>query len=240
MVHQHLAVAPRAGADADGGYRNGLGDRPGDPVRDGFEHDGEAAGVGEGHGVVDNSGSGLGLLALHLEPAQGVDGLRGETDVAHDGHLGVDDGLDHVDALAATLELHGLGTSADQHRGVPHRVLDGRVVAHPRHVADDQRPGLGPRHGTDVVRHVVDGDLQRVVIAEDDHGHAVPDENDVDARLVGDAGSRRVIRRHHHERRTAPFAGAYRGRGHRVGRHAASFPSSAPWLPAVVVIVPRI
>ena len=99
--------------------------------------------------------------------------------MAHHRHLGVDEGLHHVDPLAAPLQLHRLGPGPDQSGGVAHRVLDRDVVAHPRHVAHDQRPGLGPGHGGDVVGHVVDGDLQSVVVAEDDHGEAVADEDDV-------------------------------------------------------------
>ena len=40
--------------------------------------------------------SGLVLAALHLEAAHGVDGLRGEAEVVHDGDLGVE----HAEDLA--------------------------------------------------------------------------------------------------------------------------------------------
>jgi hypothetical protein len=62
--------------------------------------------------------------------------------------------LDHADALGAALELHALGTGTDQLGGVADRVGRRHVVAHPRHVTDDQRGGLGPSDRGDVVRHV--------------------------------------------------------------------------------------
>jgi hypothetical protein len=52
---------------------------------------------------------------------------------------------------------------------VAHRLLDGHVVAHPRQVADDERLRASTRDGGDVVRHVVDRDLERVVVAEHHH-----------------------------------------------------------------------
>ena len=57
-------------------------------------------------------------LALDLEAAHGVDGLRGQAEVAHDRDLGVEDGLDHREALAATLELDRTGAGPDELRGV--------------------------------------------------------------------------------------------------------------------------
>ena len=56
----------------------------------------------------------------------------------------------------------------------------------------------------DVAGHVVDGDLEGVVVAEDDHGHRVAHEDDVDAGLVGDAGGGRVVGGDHHQRACRP------------------------------------
>ena len=154
--------------------------QPGHGVGHPLEHDGEAPGGGQGAGVVDQRGGGVDLAALDLEPAHGVHGLRGQADVAHDRDLGVEDGLDHGQALAAPFELDRLGAGPDQAGGVADGVLDAQVVAEPRHVGDDHGVGLDPGHGGDVVGHVVDGDRQGVVVPEDDHGERVADQDHVD------------------------------------------------------------
>ena len=97
VEHQYLAVAPRPGANADRGHGDGLGDHASHLVGHALEDDREAPGVDQGQRVVDQRGGGVELLALHLEPAEGVDRLGREPDVAHHGDLGVDDGPDHVD-----------------------------------------------------------------------------------------------------------------------------------------------
>ena len=55
-----------------------------------------------------------------------------------------------------------------------------------------------------------DRHLERVVVAEHHHGDRVAHEDQVDAGLVGDAGGRRVVGGHHHERH-APLRGPHRG-----------------------------
>jgi hypothetical protein len=129
--------------------------------------------------------------------------------VAHHGDLGIDDGLDHRDPLAPALELHGPGPGPDQGGGVAHRVLDRDVVAEPRQVADDQRPagvivtGLPRRqaagHGRRVVHQVVDGDLERVGVAEHDHRHGVADEDQIGTAVGDQAGAGRVVGGDHDE-----------------------------------------
>ena len=96
------------------GIGNGVGDEAGDRVRHALEHDGETAGVDERHRVVDDRARRFKVLALHPEPAQRVERLRGEPEVAHHRDLGVEDRLHGVEALAAAFELHRAGTGADE------------------------------------------------------------------------------------------------------------------------------
>ena len=84
------------------------------------------------------------------------------------------------------------------------------VVAHPREIADDQRFRSRPGDRRDVVGHVVDRELQRVVVAEHDHRDGVADEDDVGAAVVDHARRRRVVRGHHDERERRPFGRAQR------------------------------
>jgi hypothetical protein len=228
---QDLAVAVRTGADADGGHRHRLGDRPGDLGGDGLEHDGEAAGVGQRSGVVDERLGGIELLSLHPVAPERVHRLGGEPEVAHDGDLGVEQRLDHREPATASLQLHRLGAHPYEGGGVGHRVGRAQVVGEPGKVGHDERAGAGPCHRGDVVRHLGDRHGEGVVVAEDDHGHRVADEDHVDAGLVEDPGAREVVGRHHHDRWSA-LARPHR-RGGELLAHAASSRPTPRWLPAV-------
>jgi len=140
--------------------------------------------MGQGLGLGDQVECGLVRLGLDLEAAHGLDGLGGQAEVAHDRDLGVEDGLDHGQALATALELDRAGAGPDQLGGVLHGLLRRDVVAHPRQVAHDQRAGPGPGHRGGVVGQVVDGHLEGVLVAEHDHGDRVADQDQVDARLI--------------------------------------------------------
>ena len=104
-----------------------------------------------------------------------------------------------------------------EHCRVANRVLHRHVVAEPGQIADHQRRRLGSGDGADVVGDVGHGDLERVVVAEDHHGHRVTDEDEVDPGVIDDPCTGRVVRRHH-DQRLGPItdlAAADRRRGHR-------------------------
>ncbi len=200
MVHEHLTIGVHARTDPDRRDVDRLGDHLRHPNRHAFEHDREAPGVLERlRGLHELAGL-LGLLALHLEPTHGMDRLRRQADVAHHRNLRVDDLLDHRQSLATALELHRMGAGPHQLGRVAHRLLGRHVVAHPRQVADDVAVGLGPRHRSGVVDHVVDRHLEGVVVAEDDHRDRVTDEDEVGAGFARDASARGVVRGDHDER----------------------------------------
>ncbi len=90
-----------------------------------------------------------------------------------------------------------------------------------------------------MVGHVVHGDLEGVLVAEDDVGHRVADQDQVDPGGVGDPGSGGVVGGDHHQGcvSVTSFGGADRGHGDR--RRAGLghvflqvVPSSARRLPA--------
>ena len=85
-----------------------------------------------------------------------------------------------------------------------------------------------------MVGDVVDGDLQGVVVAEDDHGDGVADEDQVDAGFVGHARPGGVVGRDHHERIAAgaDLAGADGGRGELCAHCCTSYRPAPGWLPA--------
>ena len=218
MVHEHLAVAVAARADTDRRDGDRVGDQAGDRVGYALEHHREAARFGESDRVVDDVTRGVERLALHAQPAERVDRLRREPDVAHHRDLGVEDRLDRVDALVATFELHRAGARAHERGRVADRLLARDVVAHPRQVADDECLRLRARDRGDVVRHVVDGDVERVVVTEHDHRQRVADEDHVDPGFVDDARGGRVVGRDHDERCARALAGDDVGRARRTRR----------------------
>lgn len=101
--------------------------------------------------------------------------------------------------LAPPLEFHRLGSRFYQPGGVHDGLLPRYVVAHPRHVAHHQGPGLGSGDRTDVAHHVVHRHVQGGVVAEHYHADRVTDEDDVHSRGVCAPSSRGVVGRHHHD-----------------------------------------
>ena len=224
VEHQHLAVAGRTGADADGRHVERFGHRRTHDVGHALDHEREAAGRREGLGRVEEGRRRVRALPLDPEPAHGEDRLRSQAEVAHDGDLRPHDGLDHRDAGAPALELDGVGAGTDQRRGVAHGLFGGEVVAHPGHVSEDEAVGFRPGHGRGVMGHDVDVDVQRVWVAQDGIGDRVAHQDDVGAGVRDDASARCIVGRDHHDRRgaVAPFARPQRGDGdgplaHRAG-----------------------
>jgi hypothetical protein len=66
---------------------------------------------------------------------------------------------------------------ADQLGGVSHALTEVDVVAQPRHVRDDVRVRLRGRDGAHMVRHLVDAEVQRGLLAEHYVGHRVADKD---------------------------------------------------------------
>ena len=120
--------------------------------------------------------------------------------MAHDRDLGVEEGFDDGEALAASLDLDRRApTLGHQAAGVAHGVAQARVVAQPGHVAHHQRAGTDPVDGGRVVDDVVDRHLEGRLVAEDDHAERVADEDQVGPTGIGHAGRRDVVRSHHRE-----------------------------------------
>ena len=98
------------------------------------------------------------------------------------------------------------------------------VVAEPRQVAHDQRAAgalagghprrQAPGDGGGVVGHVVDGDLEGVVVAEHDHGEGVADQDQVGPAVGHHPGAGGVVGGDHHQGFGA--VGAPCGRGQRA------------------------
>jgi hypothetical protein len=125
VEHEHLAVAARPGADADGGDVDRVGDHAGHLVGHALEHDGEAAGGGQGLGVGDQGHGGVVLLPCTLNPPMACTdwGVRPRWPITGISASRMASIMGQ--ALAPALELHRLGAGAHQRGGVAHRLVDG-------------------------------------------------------------------------------------------------------------------
>jgi len=74
---------------------------------------------------VDEAAGILKIFSLQLESAEGVDGLRCQSDVAHDRNLGIENRLDHANARRlASFDLHRMRAGLDEASGIANRLLD--------------------------------------------------------------------------------------------------------------------
>ena len=143
----------------------------------------------------------LGRAALGAVAAERRRGLRREADMAHHRDAGAHDRPRAVGHRAATLELDGVaaGLLDEAVRGAD-GLRVGRLVGAERQVADEQRrleaaPDRRREH-----QQLLDGDRDRVLVAEHVVGGRVADEHDVDAGLLDDDGARVVVRGDHDDR----------------------------------------
>src|SRR5680860_1369119 len=99
----------------------------------------------------------LGLTpSLHAIAPELMDGLRGEAKVSHDRDTCLHHAAHDLSHAAAALELHGVDPGLLQvATGVVERFGGRRLVAHERHVADDERVLHPPGYRRGVVNHVV-------------------------------------------------------------------------------------
>ena len=185
LVHEHLAVAARAGADADGGdgqlRRHAFGELGGN----GLEDHGEGAGLFHRVGVFQQLAGRIGRLALHLEAAQRVDALGREPDMGAHGDLAVDDGTDAVRHFHTAFQLHGVGARLlHEAAGVHHRVVDAGLIRHEGHIDDDECVLRAAGHSGPVVDHVLHRHRYGVAQTEHDVAERVADEDGINAGLV--------------------------------------------------------
>ena len=91
---EHLPVGAAAGADADRGDPEALGDRGCDLGGDALQDERERSGFLHLDGLLDEAERRVGRAPLRTEAAEGGRALRRETEVAHDGDTRADDGAE--------------------------------------------------------------------------------------------------------------------------------------------------
>ena len=203
MQHQHLTVAKRTGAYADGRNRNLLRDLGREVERYAFDDNRARAGLFHRVGVVEQALATTGLeaarSALYLVAAHAVEALRRETDVADDGNVDAGECLNGLTHHHTTLQLDALCAFLHQPDGALDRLLRTDLIRAEGQVADDQGTRLCSRNKSYVVHHVVESDRDRVVLALHHHADRIPDEDHVDPGKVHEAGERDVVRSDHRD-----------------------------------------
>ena len=82
---------------------------------------------------------GFGRLALHMETAESIDGLRRQADVAHHRNFGFDEARNQFEAALAAFHFHGFRAAFfDEADGVVEGFGNRNVEAAERHVRDEQ------------------------------------------------------------------------------------------------------
>ncbi len=189
-----LAMAGRAGADADERDARGLEDADGDLVRHGLDQEHLATGLLEGDCVGDDRVSAIAGAARGGVAAGDRDALGFAAHVAADGDAGADHALDEPGKGCVSFELDDVGKAlADEATGVAHGVIGRGLVGHEGHVAHDQSFG-GPTFDPGGEREQdAQVDVDSAGVAEDDLGGGVAHEQDVDAGTLQPAGGGGVV-----------------------------------------------
>lgn len=187
---QHLAVASRAGADADGGDVDARGESFGQRSGDALDNDAEGAGLLGGDGV----GQHLIFRPLDLVAAEDMHALRLQADVGHHGDTGRDEGGDGGGLIGAAFELDGLALGfLEDAAGESHGFARSEVGGGEGHVDDDERTLDGAADEFGVIDDFVEGDGEGVFATLHDHGEAIADEDGVDTGVVQEPCEREVV-----------------------------------------------
>ncbi len=207
----HLTVATYAGADSDRWDCQLLRNHACKFGGNALEHDGERTGVLERPAICYERECCLGLLGLHLVAAKLVDRLRRQANVAHHRDAGLYKSSDRVGHAYAAFELDRVRARfGHEATGVAQRLLGSNLERHKRHVGDDQRMRGTAHDGTRVVKHVIHGDGQCRIMAENDHPERIAHENRIDTSFIDQTRRRGVVRGDHDD---GPAGGFHAAQG---------------------------
>jgi hypothetical protein len=139
----------------------------------------------------------IGSLAgarLHAITAHAVKALRRQAKMADHRDLRFSERAHQLDARAFDFDSFRSGFF-DESDGVGEPFGNGTVVAAEGHVGHDQRAAHGTANGPGVVQHLIHAHGERVVMAEDDHGQRIADQEKVYPGFIGEARRRIVVSR---------------------------------------------
>lgn len=197
-LDQDLAAGLVAGADADGGDAQSVGDLSRNVRRDTFQNDGKRPGILDGlcvfqqvHGLVQG-------VSLDAKATERVLPLRCEADVCDQGDTRGGDLLDGRCHLGSAFELDTLHPALLDHaNGTFQRLLGTDFVGTHGKIADRKRSVDGPADGSSRHDHLVESDLGRVGHAERDHGERITDQDHIHSSFLGHQGRGEVVGRQH-------------------------------------------
>ena len=114
--------------------------------------------------------------------------------MAHNGNAGLHDGANLLSNTHAALELHGARTALlHEAARIAHGFLDSHLIAHERHVDNDERIFRATGNSGAMVNHVLHGYRNGVFVAEHHIAQRVANQNAVDARLVFELRRRIIV-----------------------------------------------
>ena len=207
VAQQELATAGRTRADPEredlDRVIHGLGHRGGDRL----DLEPTSAGRLDRQPVFDDTHGFICRLPLQLEAAIQMHEMGAHTDMTHDRHAGIGDGLDDGRLLVPALHLDDVGTALfhDAKRVEDADLL--RRIAAVGHGDEHHAVGCSSADCLAMLDHHVDGDWQCVGMAVVCHPKRVTHGSDVNARPLRPYGRRVVRDRDHHDLLVGLLAG---------------------------------
>ena len=229
MHHQHLACGAAARADADGvAGGEGLREAAREFGRDHLQHQHRGTGLLQLEGLSAQGGGGHVVAALHAVAAEGVYGLRCESQMRAHRNAAFHQELHRRRGPAAALEFDHVCARLHEAAGAAQGLLLALGVAAVGQIA--HQPGRAlcavqtAGHAFRVIGHGVEADAHRAVQTLADHAERVAHQNALHARRIGHRRVGRVVGGEHGDllarcahlseaRQAHRFALRHRGRG---------------------------
>ena len=115
--------------------------------------------------------------------------LRQQPEVGHDRDSAVDQAGDQRHEFGASLEFDGVGARLlDGAPGIAERLLEADLIAHERHVEDDEGVGSAAPDGAGVMERLLHRERQGVFVSEHGHREGIADEEHIDSCGEGGGG----------------------------------------------------
>ena len=211
-----VAILPAPDADSRAGH--GFCDLRGQGSVDEFQHEGLHPRFIKRLGIGDEA-VGLGIdLAFDAVTTFLDDPLGKHAEVANDGNLFGNDGLEHREDFGAALDFHNVRTGLAEEAGIFHGEIR-RGATSGGKVGGNECFFRPPGHGARVVDHVGHGHLGGVGVAEDDHAQRVAHKQKIEPAAIEQASCRVIVGGQTGEAPAGGFGGAERSR---CGFHGAA------------------